>query len=158
MVSLRLVFAIFLSEVVVSMSQQLIWKIQIITIASCVSIINQTQVRLRDWDKLKTVAMIMILTRIWRGKERLTVKLENEFAKCVFVDWEASRLVKDETFSSKSVVSMEKSSILRTMCCIEQQLLLEDHSPSIHDSSVSFKQALLENVREDVLWLWPLLS
>ncbi|KAK8803983.1 hypothetical protein WA171_000076 [Blastocystis sp. BT1] len=59
------------------------------------------------------------------------------------------QMLKDDTFSSKSVMSMEKSSILRTMCCIEQQLLLEDHSPSLHDSSLSYKQTLLQNVRED---------
>ena len=53
---------------------------------------------------------------------------------------------------------MEKSSILRTMCCIEQQLLLEDHSPSLHDSSLSNQQAFLQNVREDVLGLWTLLA
>ena len=64
MVSLRLVFDISPSEMVVSMSQQQIWKIQITTIALCVSILNQTQVVPKDWDKLKIVAMIMILMRI----------------------------------------------------------------------------------------------
>ena len=75
-----------------------------------------------------------------------------------YLYWEESELVKDDTFSSKRVMSMEKSSILRTMCCIEQQLLLEDHSPSLHDSSLSYKQTLLQNVREDVLFVLTLSS
>lgn len=29
---------------------------------------------------------------------------------------------------------MGRVDILHTICCIEQQLLLEDHSPSIHDT------------------------
>ena len=61
--------------------------------------------------------------------------------------------MKDDTFSSKSVLSMDKNSILRTMCCIEQQLLLEDHSPSFHDSSSSYQLSLLKNARDDVLHL-----
>ena len=39
----------------------------------------------------------------------------------------------EESFDKKSVLGMDYQTVIHTICFIEQQLLLEDHSSSIHD-------------------------
>jgi len=45
---------------------------------------------------------------------------------------------------------MDRVDILHTICCIEQQLLLEDHSPSIHDPVSSYPSIMYSPSKENV--------
>ena len=63
-----------------------------------------------------------------------SVKLENEFEWLVFGNVNGpSCLVAEESFDKKSVLGMDYQTVIHTICFIEQQLLLEDHSSSIHN-------------------------
>lgn len=48
-------------------------------------------------------------------------------------------VVQDRTFSTKSVASLDEREIARSICCIEQMLLLSDTSYSIHTDLLSSK-------------------
>ena len=61
-----------------------------------------------------------------------------------------SCVVQDDKFNSRSVLSMDRVDILHTICCIEQQLLLEDHSPSIHDPVSSYPSIMYPSSKENV--------
>lgn len=43
--------------------------------------------------------------------------------------------MEDNTFSQNSVMSMSKDEVMRSISCIEQQLLIEDSSYSMHNAS-----------------------
>ena len=45
---------------------------------------------------------------------------------------------------------MDRVDIVHTICCIEQQLLLEDHSPSIHDTVSSYPSIMYSPTEENV--------
>ena len=45
---------------------------------------------------------------------------------------------------------MGRVDILHTICCIEQQLLLEDHSPSIHDTDTKYPSVMYSPFKENV--------
>ena len=59
----------------------------------------------------------------------------------------------DESFDKKSVLGMDYQTVLHTICCIEQQLLLEDHSSSIHNSE-SLKSEVKQKIENESVLLF----
>ena len=55
-------------------------------------------------------------------------------------------VVQDKNFSANSVTTMNVDDILRSICCIEQTLLLNDDSPSIHNSGSKLYGQSLDDI------------
>lgn len=66
----------------------------------------------------------------------------------------AQSVVQDKNFGANSVTAMNVDEILRSICCIEQTLLLNDDSPSIHNSGSELYEQSLDDIDVDLLVLF----
>lgn len=67
-----------------------------------------------------------------KGEGKWIWKLEKVLNEYVGIFSGSHWIVQDTSFSPKSAMSMSQEEIERSICCIEQQLLVEDDSPLIH--------------------------
>lgn len=65
----------------------------------------------------------------------------------------ARPVVQDKNFGANSVTAMNVDEILRSICCIEQTLLLNDDSPSIHNSGSELYDQSLDDIDVSLLVL-----
>ena len=92
----------------------------------------------------------MIFLLMLREKEKWIRKLKTEWNECVQNDIVRWYLVMDKHFSANSILTLPEQEILRSICCIEQQLLIEDNSYLSHKDSSSVNNSKIEL---EVFWL-----
>lgn len=67
-----------------------------------------------------------------KRQQLMNMETRNNIEKMRYTQLYDLDIVADQQFSEKSVLHMTEEQIKRSICCIEQQLLMEDDSPLSH--------------------------